>query len=190
MPEHETYRQWIDLEVEGELPAAESRRLAEHMADCAQCRAERRRLEALHHAFDEARIDVRPDLRERVMAALPSAGRRAAPVRTGPWVAAALIAALGTLSALLLGATSDPGLPLLGAAAALVEMGTATLVAGAGLLGASWSGLGMAVGELFRSEPAVLVVSAVLLLLLSGLVVSLLRRPRAVERTAERTDRG
>jgi hypothetical protein len=55
-------------------------------------------------------------------------------------------------------------------------------IAGAGLLGATWTGLGMAVGELFARSPGTLVAVALLAVCLAALTVSLLRRPRTARR--------
>ena len=98
------------------------------------------------------------------------------------------LAALAALSTLLLAAAASGAadLPGMGVVAALGKMAVATVVTGAGLLGASWSGLGMALGEVFSAAPGVLVGFALLLVLLSLLLVSLLRRPRATAEAARR----
>lgn len=187
MGEHAKYLEWLDLEVEGELAADEGRQLAEHLADCARCREERQCLLALRQALDEARVPVREGFRAEVMASLPAAPwrRPAAAPRRALAAALALLAALAAVSTLLLagssGAVDAPGLGVL---AALGKMVSAALVTGAGLLGASWAGVGMAVGELFTSAPAVLVGFAVLLVLMSLLLVSLLRHPRGARQAA------
>lgn len=192
--EHDTYRQWLDLEVEGELPEDLSGRLAEHLAACRDCRADRRRLVALRDALVATRISVRDGFHTRVMASLPAPAwrpRRAAEDRRAWRPAAALLLVLAALSALLFAAAGSdlaPAAPLAGATAALVELVGAALVTGAGLLAASWSGVGMAVGEMFSTSPLTLAAVAALLLLLSLLVAGFLRRPRP--RTAEERSQG
>jgi len=175
----------LDLALEAALPAAELRRLEAHLAGCAGCRAERRRLLRLREALAGARVPVRAGFRAGVMTALPAAAweRRGAatPRRAYAW-AALLLVALGAGSALLFGLSGAAvdgafGGPL----AAIVELAGAALVAGAGLLGASWSGLGMAVGELFSRSPGTLVGFALLLASLALLLVTMLRRPRAAK---------
>lgn len=184
--EHDTYRQWLDLEVEGELPEDLSGRLAEHLAACRDCRADRRRLVALRDALGAARIPVRDAFHGRVMASLPAPAwrpLRAADGRPAWRPAAALLLVLAALSALLF-ATAGSDLaaaPLAGATAALVELVGAAMVTGAGLLAASWSGVGMVVGEMFSSSPLTLAAVAALLLFLSLLLAGLLRRPRTAE---------
>jgi hypothetical protein len=183
------YLELLDREVEGELAAGERRHLAEHLAGCAGCRGEQQRLLRLHEALGEARIPLAEGFRARVMEALPVAPWErpavAAPHRAMA-AAVALLAAFAVASALLLAAASGAaaGAPGMGVLAAVGKMATAALVTGAGLLGASWSGIGMAVGELFASAPAVLVGFVVLLVLMSLLLVSLLRRPRTAHQAA------
>lgn len=195
MAEHTEYAEWLDLQVEGELPPAEARRLEEHLAGCADCRAERQRLVHLRRALDEVRIPVRDGFRAQVMASLPepawataagpTAASTAEPAAAGSrrafGLAALLLVALGAATAFLfaLGGGGLAGLPGAGVATALGEMAVATLVTGAGLLGASWAGVGLALGEMFSSAPGVLVAFALLLLFLGGLLVTLLRRPAA-----------
>jgi len=189
MGEHAKYLELLDREVEDELDAGERSQLAEHLAGCAGCRGERQRLQRLHSALGEARIPLREGFRARVMEALPAAPWErpavAAP-RRAMAVAVALLAAFAVASAVLLATASGAaaGAPGMGVLAAIGKMATAALVTGAGLLGASWSGIGMAVGELFASAPAVLVGFVVLLVLMSLLLASLLRRPRTAHQTA------
>ena len=189
--DHTTYREWLDLEVEGALPASEAAPLAAHLDACADCRAERGRLVALHAHLAAARVPVRDGFRAQVMAALPEPEweRRRAPAARWAW-AAGLVALLATASAALLGVTGarlEPGVSLFGAFGAVVDMLATAAIAGAGLLGASWAGLGMAVGDLFRRSPGTAVAVALLAVFLAGLTVSLLRRPRTA--TARRSDR-
>jgi hypothetical protein len=61
-------------------------------------------------------------------------------------------------------------------------MMVAGLVAGAGLVGATWSGVGAAVGEWLGASPVRAVLALVAVVLLNVLAVrSLSRRPRAAE---------
>lgn len=189
--DHTIYREWLDLELEGALPAGDGERLAVHLARCAECRGERERLIALHESLSAARVPVRAGFREQVMASLPEAGweRRAAPAARWAW-AAGLVGLLAAASAALFavsGTRLAPGGSLAGALAALAEMLAMAAVAGAGLLGATWTGLGMAVGELFARSPGTVVAVALLAVCLAALTVSLLRRPQAARQ--QRDDR-
>ena len=197
MSEHTRYLEWVDLEVEDELPARQRRELADHLAQCAGCAGERRRLLGLHRALGEARVPVRAGFERQVMAALPAPAWQRTPAavpRRSLLAPALALLVLALASTLLLTAAAAGGpVPGLGVLAALGKMSVAALVAGAGLLGASWSGLGMALGELFGAAPGVLVGFSLLLVLLSLLLASLLRRPRPVAGTAAgaaRRDRG
>lgn len=203
MSTHSEFLDMLDLAAEGELAAAESRRLADHLEGCADCRAAERRTVSLHRALAEAKLPVREGFRAQVMAALPQAEWQRAASRTPHEAAAApttprralawaagLFLLLGTASALLLVAATGGGsaLPGGGLLAAVGEMAIAGLVTGAGLLGASWSGVGLAVGQLFASAPGTLVAFALLLAFLSGLLFVLLRRPRARQAAARSSD--
>lgn len=183
----------LDLALDGALPAVEARQLEAHLAGCDGCREERQRLLSLREALGEAKIAVREGFQADVMAALPAAGWQtaatttteattAAPPRRAYVRAAVLLVALGGVSALFFALSGGDGGPLGGSLAALVSSLGAALVAGAGLLGASWSGLGMAIGEMFSASPLTAVGLGVLLVCLSGLLVSMLRRrPQVAE---------
>ncbi|KAB2955591.1 MAG: DUF1153 domain-containing protein [Thermoanaerobaculia bacterium] len=71
--DHQTWREWLDLDVDGALGDEERRRLAGHLAGCSECVAERRRLEALAARLAAGKIALRPDFKASVMAALPPA---------------------------------------------------------------------------------------------------------------------
>lgn len=179
----------LDLALDAALSATEVRQLEAHLAGCDGCRDERRRLLSLREALGEAKVAVREGFQAEVMAALPAAGWQTAtaatamttapPRRAYAW-AAVLLVALGGASALFFALSGGDGGPLGGSLAALVSSLGAALVAGAGLLGASWSGLGMAIGEMFSESPLTAVGLGVLLVCLSGLLVSMLRRPKVV----------
>ncbi|HMB51940.1 MAG TPA: zf-HC2 domain-containing protein [Thermoanaerobaculia bacterium] len=181
----------LDLALDGALPAAEARQLEAHLTGCDGCREERQRLLSLREALGEAKIAVREGFQNEVMAALPAAGWQTAtaaqitttaPPRRAYVRAAVLLVALGGASTLFFTLSGGDGGPLGGSLAALVSSLGAALVAGAGLLGASWSGLGMAIGEMFSESPLTAVGLGVLLVCLSGLLVSMLRRrPQVAE---------
>jgi hypothetical protein len=128
-------------------------------------------------------IPLREGFRAEVLSALPAAPwaatRRQRSHGSYRW-AAALLVALAGFSALLFtvaGAGASPGGPL-SAVAAVADLLVVSLVAGAGLLAASWSGVGMAVGEVLSASPGTLVGAALLLSFLILLLYTLVRRPR------------
>ena len=186
-----TYQDWLDLELDGELPAVRGEALARHLADCPACRREREELVRLRATLAEARVAVRPGFADEVMAALPAAGWEARSPRS--WrLALALFALLGGAAAALAGVSAaqlHPGIPFLAAVGAVVDLAGAAALAGAGLLGASWSGLGLAIGEVFAGSKGTLIAFAGLVAGLDLLLFLLLRR-RPAATVAARATRG
>ena len=119
---------------------------------------------------------MRPDFRAAVMSALPTAGWEARSPRAWRFTAAVIVL-LGGFAAALLVAGSAPAASGFGALAAVGGMLQAAILAGAGLLGASWKGLGLVLDELL-SSPASLGAFGFLVLCLNLLLVSLIRRRR------------
>lgn len=182
--DHDTYREWLDLEVDGALEPAERAGLAVHLETCAECRGERQRLVELAQRLASARVEVRPGFAAEVVAVLESAPWEARRPTAWRWPVALLVvlaAGAATLAALASG-TSSGANGWWTSAAALGEMLVAGLVAGAGMVGATWSGVGAAVGEWLGGSPvrlALAIVAVVLLNLLAARSIS--RRPRAAE---------
>jgi Putative zinc-finger len=176
-PDHETFREWLQLEAEGDLAPELRERLEGHLAQCPECQAEQRDLAHLHRVLVRGRLPVRTDFRESVLAALPAAGWESRHPRT--WRFPVAVAVLfGVLAATCFGLVGGSGAgrsPVWGAVSALGGFFRATLVAGAGLVHASWKGWGMVFGEIFNSW-ATLGAFAVLVLCLNLLLVSLVRR--------------
>ena len=183
-PDHTTYREWLNLAADGLLPREERARLDEHLATCPECRRERDELAALDRLFQETRIAVRPDFRESVLAALPAAGWEARSPRAWRFPAAAFVLLAGIAAALLsAGALAGADSSGLGTLAAVFEMVWATVLAGAGLLKASWKGIGIVVEDVL-SSPLTLGAFGLFVLCLNLLLVSLVRRRRPAELTA------
>jgi len=153
--EHETYRQWLDLEVDGSLEPSDGARLAGHLESCAACRDERNRLRALATSLRSARVAVRPGFSAEVMAALGSAPweqRSAHPWRLPLGIAAALaVAAVGIWQLAGGGGAASGG--AWAALAALGELVRTGMLAASGLALATWAGVGGAVAEWLGASP-------------------------------------
>jgi anti-sigma factor RsiW len=178
--------QRIQRQLDGELTLEEESGLAEILAERPELTAERRAMAVLYDALDADRVVVDPGLEDRILAALPAVPPWAAPARSG-WALAAVSALLLAVTAslfLLTGAGSAS--PMGGVIAALADFLVTTSLAGAGLLAASWQGLGMALGELLDGPGWIVFGAGVLALDL--LLVQLLRRRRLA--ASERSARG
>jgi anti-sigma factor RsiW len=181
-PDHTTLQDWLNLEADGCLPAGQRRALDEHVAGCPECQRERQTLAALAVLLAGARLPVRADFKARVMASLPAAGWEGRHPRT--WsLPAAMCLVLGGLAVYLLG-HGAAGLST--ASSALLAVGgmlRAGLEAGAGLLNASWKGVGMVAQASFSSRMA-LAVFGVFVLGVNLLLISLVRRRGAAGRAS------
>ena len=185
-PDHDTFREWLHLDADGDLPPERRARLREHVASCAECQAEESELARMGEALLASRLPVRPDFRESVLAALPAAGWEARTPRAWrlPLAVFALLVALAFVLPWAMGsATGSLGAAgaapsLAGAAGAVLGLARAALTAGFGLLGASWKSMGLVVAELFSSR-LVLAAFAVGVVSLDLLVVALVRGRRS-----------
>jgi len=175
-PDHNTYREWLTLDADGMLDGGERALLDDHLASCADCREERDENLALDALLQRSALPVRADFRESVMSALPTAGWEARSPRAWRFTAAVIVL-LGALAAALMSAGSAPASAGLGTLAAVGGMLQAAVVAGAGLLGASWKGLGMVIDKVIAS-PMSLGAFGFLVLCLNLFLVSLIRRKR------------
>jgi|CXWL01.1.fsa_nt_gi predicted anti-sigma-YlaC factor YlaD len=145
--DHSPFREWLTLEGADRqaLAPPERRRLEDHLSGCTACRAERDRLARLDLLIAEEAIPVRASFRNEVLSALPAAGWEGRSPRAWGWPVAAMLA-LGVAAAALLGASSTrmaPGASFLAALTAVGELFLTGMLAGAGLLSASWRGLGL-----------------------------------------------
>jgi len=176
--EHDRYREWLTLEHEpgAALGRGERHQLEEHLAGCSECRQERVALGRMDALLTEARIGVRAGFREDVMRSLPAAGWEGHSPRS--WsLPVAVMLLLGAAAALLLGvhsAETAPGLPMMGALSAFGEAVGTGLLAGTGMLWASWRGVGLTLDSLL--SPSATVALVVLVLCLDVLVLSLIAR--------------
>ena len=190
--DHRIYQEWLYLEPDGELGRRESAELERHLTSCGSCRTLRRDVAAMDYWLATETVEPDPELARQVMANLPPAGwearhprawRPAAAVFAVVALAAALVTALG-------GGPAPAAAPVLGAARAVADLLLTTAVAGAGLLTASWQGLGLALGEVFGGSRVTLGVFAVLVAGVDFLFVRhLLRQPSRTLAAAKRRDR-
>jgi len=186
-PDHSIYRDWLNLEAEGDLGSDERARLDEHLASCPECRREREELRALGALLRRSALPVRPDFRTSVMSSLPTAGWEARSPRAWRFTALVILL-LGSFAAALMvaGPGAAPAPSGLGALFAVGGMLRAAIVAGAGLLGASWKGIGMGIDRLL-SSPMSLGAFGFLVLCLNLFLVSLIRRRKPAGAMARRT---
>jgi predicted anti-sigma-YlaC factor YlaD len=179
--DHTTLREWLDLEADGSLEEWQRAELDEHVAACAECRREREGMAALERLLRGSRLPVGSDFQARVMGELPAAGWEGRHPRT--WsLPAAVAVALGVIAALLLGQGSASLGTASSALSAVAGMLGAAVTAGAGLLNASWKGLGLVFQEGLASRTA-LIAFGVLVLSVNLLLISLVRRKAADDRS-------
>lgn len=189
--DHAMLLEWLDLDLEGQLGGAEKTALEAKLAGddtlARKLRVERRQLGALHEAFEEDRIPVREGFRDEVMASLPHAAweRRRMSVWALP-MAAALVLSLGAV--FLLGTTGLAESHVVGTGLAVLELLQVTTLAGAGLLDASWRGLGLGLGELFSASKLGLAAMVAFIVCLDLLFLSLLRRRSPATAESEPTN--
>ena len=178
-PDHTTYREWLYLEPDGELNAGERSGLQQHLATCSSCRQEHQELANLTAMLEQSRISVGEALKGEVMNALPAAGWETRSPRT--WVAALVVVVLLSLGSALLisrgGEEVMSAVPI-AAATAVWELLSSSALAGAGLLAASWKGLGIAFQDLLGQSVLNIVALGVLVLCLDLLLFRLLFRRR------------
>jgi len=176
--EHDRYREWLTLEPASRAAATldERRRLEQHLSVCSECRTERGQLARMDSLLEEARLDVRQGFRQDVMRSLPAGGWEGRSPRS--WrLPVAVMLLLGAASALLFGlysAETVPGMPLAGALTAIAEAVTTGLLAGSGMLWASWRGVGLVLDTLFN--PSATIALVVLVFCLDVLVLALVAR--------------
>ena len=171
--DHRTLRQWLDLDVDGALSSAEREQLAVHLANDAELRAEKRRLESLLHGMDETRVEVDADFKDAVMASLPSAAWEKG---RAVWRLPLAMMAVFSIAATWLLSGSMAEHPVLGTGLAMFDFLQASTLAGAGLLTASWQGLGLALEELFTGFDPSFFALVAFVVCLDLLFLSMLRR--------------
>src|SRR5687768_14044344 len=89
---HDQLRDWLQMQFDGALDSSRRADLEAHVAICPECAAERIALDGLGRTLREGRLEVRPDFRSAVMAALPPAGWEARSARSWAWPVALVVA--------------------------------------------------------------------------------------------------
>jgi len=189
-PDHTTYREWLYLEPDGELNAGERSGLRQHLAGCSSCRRERQELAILTEMLEQSRIPVGDELKQGVMTGLPAVGWETRSPRN--WLAALVVVLLlGVGSALLISGAGEEAMSAvpIAAATAVWELLSSSVLAGAGLLAASWKGLGIAFQDVLGQSVWNIVAFGALIVCLDLLLFRLLFRRRTAEaNTDERAE--
>ena len=179
-PDHITFRELLYLEPDGELNAGERSRLQQHLAVCSDCRRERQELAAFQQLVDRSAIQVGETFTRKVMQDLPPAGWETKSPRT--WVMAlAVVLLLAVSAALLIGTARDDvvsAVPL-AAVSAVWELLSSSALAGAGMMAASWKGLGLAFQEILGRSVWNMIAFGVIVISLDLLLLRYLLRPVA-----------
>lgn len=165
------------VRAEGALSATERARLEEHLAGCADCRQERASLRLVHTRLAASVVQPREGFTGEVMRALVPAPWEARAVVVWRWPFAMLLV-LGGLAAILLGgavAELEPRAGSFDAFVALARLLESAALAGAGLLGASWQGLGSGLAEWLAASKTHLATAGLFVLALNLLFLRLLR---------------
>jgi len=179
---HDTFLEWLYLEADGGLTSGEKSRLESHLRGCAECREERAAIAALSRRLEASRVAVRRGFRREVMLSLPASGWESRSPRSWAAAAALLAALLGGAVAVSYATPSAADPTVWGALGAVLDLFRASLLAGGGLLTASWQSLGAAIESALGGSAWNLGAFAVLVLGLDVLFLRLLIR--ASRRTA------
>ena len=169
---------YLDGDVDGGFSTDERNALEEKLTSDPGLAAEKTRLTKLHALLAEARVPVQADFTARVMAALPQEQVAARSAWRLP-LAMMLFMALG--AALLLGNSLAEN-PLVGTGMAVIDFAQTTVLAGSGIVVATWRGAGMGLGELIGSSPMNLAAFGIMVVCLNLLFVSLWRRRPAASK--------
>jgi anti-sigma factor RsiW len=177
---HSDLQEFLYLDIDGGLGARERRELAQHLTECRDCRREKEELERLQLLLGESVVEIDERFSREIMERLPEAAWETRSM--AGWRIAIGVFFLLAVSAGLLSFGGDrlvAEVPLAGAAFALFGLFQSALLAGAGLLAASWTGLGMALDRVFEGSRMAFAAFGLLVLGLDVLFVRLLLRYRA-----------
>ena len=177
-------REWVDLDLDGGLDpgAGEKSALEDSLAEHPELRAERRQLEVLHEMLAESRIAVRPDFAAAVVSDLPVASweRSLQSNRAPAWLlplAMLVTLAVGAAAMLAFGGAGASH-PALGTLGVVWDFVATTTLAGAGLLFATWRGVGLGVEQWVAESGLNMMALAAAVFFLDLLFLSLMRRRR------------
>lgn len=174
-------REWIDLELDGDVSSGMTEQLRDELSRQPELQRERQALRSLHGMFHDAKIDVRPHFAEQVVEALPKPAwdTAQAPGRVPVWaLPVAMVVLLATASSLMF-SSSASGQHMWETGMMLADLMKTSVLAGSGLLFATWRGVGFGVEEMVADSTLNLAAFGVLVLCLNLLFVSMLRRRRA-----------
>ena len=191
--DHSTYQEWLHSELDGALTTGERSQLRDHLVYCDQCKAEKEELIQLERLLADSHLPVRAEFCDEVMASLPASGWEARFPKS--WIAAlvAVVMLVAGAAALISSAGSglEPAVPLAGAFVAILEMLQSSVLAGAGLLTASWKGLGLAFQELLGGSVWNLLAISALVFAVDFLLIRMLvrqGRPAAEKASPSKSD--
>jgi hypothetical protein len=182
-------REELDLELDGGLDESKRAALHERLELDLELARERRELVLVHEALAAAVVRPRPGFAAEVMRALPPAAWEGRTVSAWRWPFVLLLT-LGGVAAVLFGGAAaelEPAAPGFAAFAALVKFFTSTALAGAGLAGATWKGLGAGLAQWLVASKLHLAAAAIVVAGLNLLLFRLLRptrRPASAEARA------
>lgn len=172
----ETLRQWLYIGPE-DLGQTERAELEAALAADPELAREAGELERLDRLIRQESLPVRNGFRQTVMSQLPAAGWEAQHPRS--WrLAIGLFIGLAGAAAALFGMGSahlGTGGAFLGALTAVADLFRSAVLAGAGLLAASWKGLGLTLGEATQGSKLTIVALGLLTVCLNVLFFMLRR---------------
>lgn len=187
-------REELDLEIDGVL-AAESdgavrAALHERLESDLEMARERQELLAVHSVLAASVVKPRPGFAAEVMRSLPAAPWEGRAVSAWRWPFVLLLVLGGVAAALFGGAAAElePAAPGLAAFGALAKLFSSAALAGAGMAGATWQGLGLGLAQWLVSSKLHLLAGAILVAALNLLLFRLIR-PAAREGATGRASR-
>lgn len=178
-----TYRHWLDQEVDGALEETERDRLHAALRANSALAEEKHALEGLHRLIADSRIPEREGFAESVYASLPVAAWEQR--RSAWWLPVAMLLLFGVAGGALLTSAGTAVSGPLGTVIAVADFFQTAVLAGAGMIGVTWQGIGIALDELLAASKLNVAAFAIGVLCLNVLFWRLLRRPRAVGQQAQ-----
>ena len=171
------WREELDLELDGALDGPVVVALHEWLEHSPDLRRERQELQSVHAALAASVVAPRPGFAAEVVRSLPAAAWEGRTVSAWRWPFALLLVLGGVAAALFGGAAAElePAAPGFAAFAALTKLFVSAALAGAGLAGATWTGLGCGLAHWLVASKLHLLAAGLIVLGLNLLLVRLLR---------------